>query len=109
MKRFLIALTIAALLGGGAWAISVPTGWPSWTDEQRIAYADSIISYGRSLVHIGEKIKASVEKGQETLENLDALGIELTAQQVLQVRNKFVQQHAAEFIALPDSVPVPGS
>jgi len=107
MKRLLIALVVATLLGGGAWALSVPAGWAAWSDDERIAYADSIISYGRSLVHIGEKIKASVEKGQETISNLEDIGISLTAQQQLNIRNKFVQENATAFLAIPSSIPVP--
>lgn len=87
--------------------MQVPAGWSSWTDAQRIAYADAIIDYGQKLASVGNSIRNSVERAQNTIEQMDSIGLELTPQQILQIRNKFVAENAAAFIALPSSVPGP--
>jgi len=87
--------------------MQIPAGWSSWTDAQRLAYADSIINYGQQLAAVGGSIRSSVEKARETISSMDSIGLELTAQQILQVRNKFVAENAQAFLALPDSVPEP--
>jgi len=89
--------------------MQIPDGWASWTDQQRLAYADSIINYGQQLASVGGSIRSSVEKAQETIANMENIGLELTAQQILQIRNKFVAENAAAYLALPDSIPIPGA
>ena len=87
--------------------MDVPTGWASWSDAQRLSYADSIIDFGQRVAAVGGKIRQSVEKAQQTIANMDSVGIELTAPQILQIRNKYVAENAAEFLALSSSVPEP--
>jgi len=89
--------------------MQIPAGWSTWTDQERLAYADEIINYGQRLASVGSSIRASVEKAQETIANMENIGLELTAQQILQIRNKFVAENAAAYLALPDSIPIPGA